>query len=174
MITLIVARTKNSAIGRNGDIPWHLPEDLKSFQRETLGGALIMGRNTWESLPVKPLPKRLNIVVSSQSDAADIVTPSVSAAIQTASDAGYDRIYGIGGARIYEEMIPLADRLMISEVEIQVGDADTFFPSFDLDSWRLINKRLLRPDGPKCSLHEYLRRGSPPMHMDAGEANVLS
>lgn len=158
MITLIVARAENGAIGRDGDIPWHLPEDLKSFQRETLGGALIMGRNTWESLPVKPLPRRLNIVVSSRPDAAEVVAPSVSAAVQIASDKGYDRIYGIGGARIYEAMIPLANRLMISEVEIRVQNADTFFPILDLDSWCLINERSLRSVGPKCYLHEYLRR----------------
>lgn len=174
MITLIVARAENGAIGRNGDIPWHLPEDLKSFQRETLGGALIMGRNTWDSLPVKPLPKRLNIVVSSRSDAADLVAPSVAAAVKIAADAGYDRIYGIGGARVYQEMIPLANRLMISEVDIQVQDADTFFPSFDLEAWRLINKRLLRSDGPKCCLHEYLRRGAQLIQLDTQEANMLS
>lgn len=159
MITLIVARAGNGAIGRNGEIPWHLPEDLKSFQRETLGGALIMGRNTWESLPVKPLPKRLNIVVSSQSDAAEFVAPSVTSAVQIASDMGYDRIYGIGGARIYQEMIPLANRLMISEVDIQVQDADTFFPGLNLASWDLINERSLRSADPKCDLREYLRRG---------------
>lgn len=162
MITLIVARAENGAIGRDGDIPWHLPEDLKVFQRETLGGALIMGRNTWESLPVKPLSKRLNIVVSSNSEAADLVAPSVSAAVQMASDAGYDRIYGIGGARIYAEMMPLANRLMISEVALEVPDADTFFPSFEPASWRLINKRLLRADGPTCYVHEYLRFETPP------------
>ncbi|CAN0153304.1 unnamed protein product, partial [Chrysoparadoxa australica] len=64
MITLIAAHDRNRAIGKDGDIPWHLPEDLAMFKRETLGGALIMGRRTWESLPFKPLPKRLNIVVS--------------------------------------------------------------------------------------------------------------
>ncbi len=63
MLTLVVARAKGGAIGRDGDIPWHAPEDLKMFQRETLGGALVMGRRTWESLPVKPLKNRLNIVV---------------------------------------------------------------------------------------------------------------
>lgn len=127
MITLIVARAVNGAIGRDGTIPWQVPEDLKSFQRETLGGALIMGRNTWESLPVKPLSKRLNIVVSSNVDAAEIVVSSVAKGIQLASEKGYDRVYGIGGAQIYLEMMPLADRLMVSEVDIEVPDADTFF-----------------------------------------------
>lgn len=158
MITLIVARAQNGAIGRDGTIPWHLPEDLKSFQRETLGGALIMGRNTWDSLPVKPLSKRLNIVVSSRPDAADLVAPSVAAAVEMASAQGYDRVYGIGGARIYEEMIPIAHRLLISEVEIEVPDADTFFPNLDLSTWRVVNTRTLREAGPNCYVLEYLRR----------------
>lgn len=157
MITLIVARAQNGAIGRDGTIPWHLPEDLKSFQRETLGGALIMGRNTWDSLPVKPLSKRLNIVVSSRPDAADLVAPSVAAAVEMASAQGYDRVYGIGGARIYEEMIPIAHRLLISEVEIDIPDADTFFPNLDLNTWRVVNKRTLRETGPNCYVNEYLR-----------------
>lgn len=157
MITLIVARAQNGAIGRDGTIPWHLPEDLKSFQRETLGGALIMGRNTWDSLPVKPLSKRLNIVVSSRPDAADIVAPSVAAAVNMASEQGYDRVYGIGGARIYQEMIPLAHRLLISEVDLNVPDADTFFPDIDLETWRVVNKRILREVGPRCYVNEYLR-----------------
>ncbi|MDA9980296.1 dihydrofolate reductase [Yoonia sp.] len=157
MITLIVARAQNGAIGRDGTIPWHLPEDLKSFQRETLGGALIMGRNTWDSLPVKPLSKRLNIVVSSRPDAADIVAPSVAVAVNMASEHGYDRVYGIGGARIYQEMIPLAHRLLISEVDLDVPDADTFLPDIDLETWRVVNKRTLREVGPHCYVNEYLR-----------------
>ncbi len=159
MITLIVARALNGAIGRDGTIPWHVSEDLKSFQRETLGGALIMGRNTWDSLPVKPLSKRLNIVVSSHPDAADIVVPSIAEGIKLASDQGYDRVYGIGGARVYQEMLALADRLLISEVDLQVPDADTFFPEFTPDDWRVANERILRATDPNCIVREYLRRG---------------
>ncbi|WP_299936751.1 dihydrofolate reductase [uncultured Pelagimonas sp.] len=158
MITLIVARALNGAIGRDGTIPWHVPEDLKSFQRETLGGALIMGRNTWDSLPVKPLSKRLNIVVSSQPDAAELVVPSIADGIKLASDRGYDRVYGIGGARIYQEMLAIADRLLISEVDLQVPDADTFFPDFTADDWRVANERVLRASDPNCIVKEYLRR----------------
>ncbi len=158
MITLIVARAENGAIGRDGMIPWHLPEDLLSFKRETLGGALIMGRKTWESLPVKPLPKRLNIVVSARPETAEVVAPTVAAAIELASSQGYHRIYGIGGARIYEEMLPVANRLLISEVELEVKDADTFFPHVDLKAWHIINERPLRLAGPKCYLREYLKR----------------
>ncbi|WP_299922700.1 dihydrofolate reductase [uncultured Pelagimonas sp.] len=160
MITLIVARALNGAIGRDGTIPWHVPEDLKSFQRETLGGALIMGRNTWDSLPVKPLSKRLNIVVSSQPDAAELVVPSIADGIKLASDRGYDRVYGIGGARIYQEMLAIADRLLISEVDLQVPDADTFFPDFTADDWRVANERVLRASDPNCIVKEYLRRAT--------------
>jgi dihydrofolate reductase len=158
MITLIVARARNGAIGRDGAIPWDVPEDLKSFQRETLSGALIMGRNTWESLPLKPLQKRLNIVVSSHSEIADNVSTSVTAAVELAYSRGYQRIYGIGGAKIYDEMLPIADRLLISEVDIDVIDADTFFPPVDLSEWSKVCGRTLRISNPNCSLHEYLRR----------------
>lgn len=157
MITLIVARDENGAIGRDGTIPWNIPEDLKSFQRETLGGALIMGRNTWDSLPVKPLARRLNVVVSSQPDAADTVVSSVQAAVQFASGQGYDRIYGIGGAGIYREMLPLADRLLISDVAIKVEGADTYFPEIGLNDWRRINQRPLRINEPSCTVSEFLR-----------------
>lgn len=159
MITLIVARAVNGAIGRDGTIPWEVPEDLKSFQRETLGGALIMGRNTWDSLPFKPLPKRLNIVVSSRPDAADIVVPSVADGIAMASEQGYDRVYGIGGAGIYQEMLKFADRLLISEVDVEIPDADTFFPAFAAADWRIVNDRVLREAGPRCTVREYLRAG---------------
>ena len=118
MISLVVGRARNGAIGRDGDIPWFLPEDLKTFQRETLGGAIIMGRATWVSLPKKPLPKRFNIVVSSQPDAAEVVVPSVAEAVKLAYAEGYHRVYGIGGFGIYSEMLPLADRLLISEVDM--------------------------------------------------------
>ena len=159
MITLIVARAKNNAIGRDGTIPWQVPEDLKFFQRETLGGALIMGRNTWDSLPFKPLPKRLNIVVSSNANSGDIVAPTVQAAVGIASEQGYQRIYGIGGAGIYREMLPLAQRLLISEVDIDVPGVDTFFPDIVEDQWTVINNRSLREEAPSCRVFEYLSKG---------------
>lgn len=77
MLTLIVARARNSAIGKDNDIPWFAPEDLAMFKRETVGGAMIMGRNTWESLPVKPLKSRLNVVVSRDASLTEHVSTSV-------------------------------------------------------------------------------------------------
>jgi dihydrofolate reductase len=158
MITIIVARAKDGAIGQNGKIPWSIPDDLRAFQRETLGGALIMGRNTWLSLPVRPLSKRMNIVVSASQDIAPIVASSVKVAIKIAMDHGYQRIYGIGGARIYQEMLPLADRLLISEVDALIPNADTFFPDVDLGHWRMDHERPLQLADPKCYLREYIKR----------------
>ncbi|MFS4580240.1 dihydrofolate reductase [Phaeobacter sp. C3_T13_0] len=158
MITLIVARDQNGAIGKDNTIPWHAPEDLKCFQRETLGGALVMGRNTWDSLPVKPLKNRLNLVVSSNPDAADLVCPSIEAAVEEAGAQGYHRIYGIGGAGIYQGMMDIADRMLITEVCTEVADADTYFPEFQAGDWRIAGQTRLRSEAPACTVIEYLRR----------------
>lgn len=159
MLSLIVARARNGAIGRNGDIPWHAPEDLAFFQRETLGGAIIMGRKTWDSLPRRPLPRRLNIVVTSQTRAPEDNTLFVplEAALNAARRAGYLRVYAIGGAAIYKAFLPDADRLLITEVALDVADADTFFPDIDPQRWRANATVALRDEGPRCELTEYLR-----------------
>lgn len=148
MITLIAAHDRNRAIGKDGDIPWHLPEDLAMFKRETLGGALIMGRRTWESLPFKPLPKRLNIVVSRDKGLTEHVVSSVEEGIALAQSLGYFRVYGIGGQRIYEAMLPLAHRLLITEVDIEVEDADAFFPEIG-EGWREVGNKMLSESGFK-------------------------
>ena len=158
MITLIAARARNGAIGKDNDIPWFAPEDLKAFQRETLGGAIIMGRNTWDSLPVKPLKNRLNLVVSSNPDAAETVLPSIEAAVAEAHAQGYRRVYGIGGEGIYRGMLGMADRLLITEVDLTVAEADAYFPEFDPDNWIRAGETVLRESDPACVMVEYLRR----------------
>lgn len=165
MLTLVAARARHGAIGRGGTIPWSVPEDLAFFQRETLGGALIMGRRTWDSLPRKPLPRRLNIVVASrpddgasQRDEAKRVS-SLDAALGAAREAGYARIYGIGGARVYAGLMPHADRLLITEVALDVEGADTFFPTFDPADWYMGVRMTLREAAPRCVVQEYFRRG---------------
>lgn len=160
MITLIAARARNGAIGRDGDMPWHLPEDLAFFRRETDGGAVIMGRRTWESLPehVRPMPNRLNLVVSSDPDCAPQTFTSFEAAIGEAKARGFVRIYCIGGGQLYRAMLPLADRLLVTEVDTTVEDADTFFPEFSKDDWRSIGELPLRSETPACVAHDYLRR----------------
>ena len=107
MITLIAARAQNSAIGRDGTMPWNLPEDLAFFQRETSGGAIIMGRHTWDSLPYKPLKNRMNLVVTSKGCDAEMTFASPQEAVNAALEAGHQRIYGIGGNQIYKSMLPI-------------------------------------------------------------------
>ncbi|WP_101340443.1 dihydrofolate reductase [Cereibacter azotoformans] len=158
MLTLVVARAKGGAIGKDGTIPWHAPEDLAFFQRETLGGALIMGRRTWESLPKRPLPRRLNIVVTSRKLEGEALFTSFDAAIPAARAAGHARIYSIGGARIFSAHLPIADRLLVTEVDLEVEGADTFFPEFDPSEWVCAARIELRAASPACVLYEYLRR----------------
>jgi dihydrofolate reductase len=159
MLTLIVARARGGAIGRAGTIPWHAPEDLALFQRETTGGVVIMGRKTWESLPIKPLPRRSNIVITSSAmalDGAQFMT--LDAALTFCKTALNPRIYGIGGAGIYTALMPLADRLLITEVDLAVPDADAFFPNFDETAWLDIARYPLRSAAPAAQARELLRR----------------
>lgn len=158
MLTLIVARARNHAIGKGNDIPWHAPEDLKMFQRETLGGAVIMGRRTWESLPFKPLKNRLNVVVSRDLSLTDIVCGSVQEAVQTCYAQGYNRVYGIGGETIYRDLLPLADRLMLTEVDLEIAEADAFFPEFDEAAWEEVATFDVRAADPTCRLRELIRK----------------
>ncbi|WP_353475321.1 dihydrofolate reductase [Salipiger sp. H15] len=158
MLTLIVARARNGAIGRDNDIPWFKPEDLKMFQRETSGGALIMGRRTWESLPVKPLKNRLNIVVSRDASLAEHVCASLDEALALARAEGCFRVYGMGGTSVYEGLLPRADRLLVTEVDLEVEGADAFFPDFDEADWRELGRKELGGDGPDCVVRELHRK----------------
>ncbi|GAA4229848.1 dihydrofolate reductase [Sagittula marina] len=157
MITLIAAHDHNRAIGRDGDIPWHIPQDLALFKRETLGGAIIMGRKTWDSLPFKPLKDRLNIVVSRDMSLNEHVVTSVEAAIALAYAEGYFRIYGIGGQGIYEEMLPLADRLLLTQVDTTVTGADTWFPHKG-QGWTELGRNNLTDGTPSAIAYEMIKR----------------
>lgn len=157
MLTIIVACAENRAIGKGNTIPWFAPEDLAMFKGETVGGAIIMGRNTWDSLPRKPLPSRENIVVSSTMQ-GDFICPDFQSALQLAKDKRYSRTYAIGGASIYKEALKIADRLLITNVDITVPDADTFFPEFAAEDWVHISSMDLRAEAPACVLNEYIRR----------------
>lgn len=158
MLSLVVARARNGAIGKDNQIPWHAPEDLAFFQRETTGGAIIMGRKTWESLPFKPLKNRLNCVISSDPSLAEHVFTTPEAALDFARTRSYARAYGIGGAGIYRALLPLADRLLITEVALDIPDADAFFPDFDPQDWKPLPAIPLRAEAPTCIATEYLRR----------------
>lgn len=158
MLSVIVARARGGAIGQEGVIPWHAPEDLSFFQRETLGGAVIMGRRTWDSLPRRPLPRRYNLVVTSRPEGVEGAQPvGLGEALYAARAAGYLRVYAIGGAAIYGAFLPVADRMLITEVDLDVPGADTHFPEFDAGLWRLNSCMVVRNSGPRCVVNEYLR-----------------
>lgn len=140
-IALVVARARNGVIGRDGDLPWRLRSDLQRFKAITLGKPCIMGRATWESLPLRPLPGRLNLVLTrdlsyeEQGKARGAVVctgldEALSIARETAVEDGVDEICVIGGAALFAAALPRARRLYITEVEAEV-DGDVLFPAFD-------------------------------------------
>ena len=134
-ISLIVAMAKNRVIGANGAIPWHLPEELKRFKNLTMGHHILMGRKTWESIG-RLLPGRETVVVTRQHSykvPGATVTHSLGDAIQASS--GDSQIFVIGGAELFREALPLASRLYLTTVDVEVA-GDTFMPEFDMRQWR--------------------------------------
>ena len=134
-LSLIAAMANKRIIGRDNTLPWHLPEDLKHFKATTLGKPVIMGRKTWESLG-RPLPGRRNIVVSRNADyvaTGGELVGSLEAAI--AATADIEEVFVIGGADLYRQALPLAQRLYLTEI---AGDyaGDACFPEFPDSEWR--------------------------------------
>ncbi len=141
---MIVARTTNNVIGRDGDMPWRLSDDLKRFKALTSGKPVVMGRTTWESLPRKPLPNRPNIVISrNTSFSADGATHAASVELALsfaeakAASLGMEEYFVIGGAQIYAEALPFADRLYLTDVLTEL-EGDTFFPDLDETEWETL------------------------------------
>lgn len=129
-ISIIVAMAKHRVIGKDKDMPWHLPADLKHFRVKTEGKPIIMGRKTYESIG-RPLPKRHNIIVSRNADyeaeGCDVVD-SLEAAVKIAGDV--EELFIIGGGFLYEQTIDQADRLYLTFIDVEV-DGDTFFPPYE-------------------------------------------
>lgn len=141
MIELIVAYDTNRCIGKNGEIPWNIPEDMKHVKTLSLGKTVIMGRKTWESLPAKfrPLPGRTNVIITSQVldvPAGVHVYTSIDEALSAHKN---DSIVGFGGERIFAALLPLADRLYTTEVNQTVEHGDAFFPSIDENIWHVVS-----------------------------------
>ncbi len=135
---LIYAHSRNNVIGVNGDLPWHLPEDLAHFKRTTLGQPVIMGRVTWESIPEKfrPLPGRTNVVVSRQTGFS-APGAQVVGSLQDAIDLfpADDVVWLIGGAQLYAQAMPLAQQLVITEIDADY-EGDAFAPAIDAAEWK--------------------------------------
>ena len=151
-VALVVARARGGVIGRDGDLPWRLSADLKRFKALTMGKPVIMGRKTWDSLPIKPLPGRTNIVLSRDGSfeaeravVCETFTDAVDIAREQAADDGVDEICVIGGAALFALALPKARRLYLTEVEAEV-DGDVFFPPFDEEAWAEVSREAVPAD----------------------------
>lgn len=136
-ITIIAAIDRARAIGCNNKLLFWLPNDLKHFKELTTGKTIIMGRKTFESLPKGALPNRRNIVLSTQIGihcTGAEVFPSLNTAIESCQTE--EQIYIIGGASVYEQALPLADELCLTEVDETVEEADAYFPPIDMNIWK--------------------------------------
>jgi dihydrofolate reductase len=146
ILALVLARARNGVIGKEGGLPWRLKTDLALFKATTLFKPVIMGRKTWDSLPKKPLPGRLNIVLSrdgSFEPPQALVCESFDDALQIArehaADDGAEEVCVIGGAGVFEAAMPKARRLYLTEVQADV-EGDVTFPVFDETAWREVRR----------------------------------
>jgi len=146
-LCLIVARARNGAIGKDGDLPWRLSDDLMHFKTTTKGCPVIMGRKTWESLPKQPLPGRDNIVLSRDGQYAAPgarVYTDMSAAIAAGRSltrvAQKTELFVVGGQAIYAAALPFAERLYVTEVDTEI-EGDAFFPEFDAAAFKETENR---------------------------------
>jgi dihydrofolate reductase len=149
-----VARARNGVIGRGGGLPWRLKSDLALFKRLTIGKPVIMGRKTWDSLPKKPLPGRLNLVLSRDGSfepqgaiACERFSEAVEIAREQAAEDGVEEVCVIGGTALFEIALPRARRLYLSEVDAEV-EGDAYFPALDESVWREV-RRESHPAGPE-------------------------
>lgn len=157
-LSLIAAMAENRVIGIDNSMPWHLPGDFRFFKATTLGKPIIMGRKTWDSLG-RPLPGRLNLVVSRQADLqldGAEVFPSLEAAVlraeQWAQEQGVAEVMLIGGAQLYAQGLPYADRLYLTRVELN-PQGDAWFPEFDTTQWQRVSTQPNAAEGDKPAYH---------------------
>ena len=145
LISIIAAMSINRVIGVKNQSPWHLPADLQHFKMLTLNKPIIMGRTTFDSIG-KALPNRQNIILTSQKNFTAEnceIAHSITTAIDLAND--HPEIMIIGGANVYEQFLPIANRMYLTFVDTEIN-GDTFFPSWDKDSWKEIERELHAPD----------------------------
>lgn len=144
LISLIVAVSSNQIIGKNNQLIWHLPADLKHFKQLTTGHTVFMGRKTYDSIG-KPLPNRRNVVISrsvTQIEGCEVAA-SLEDALKLSSEE--KEVFMIGGAEIYRQALPLANRIYLTHVH-QDFDGDTFFPEIDAETWQETEREDFLPD----------------------------
>lgn len=142
---MIAAMSTNRVIGINNDLPWHLPNDMKYFMETTKGHHVIMGRKNYESLPPRfqPLPDRTNLVVTRQSsyEAPDCeLFSNIEEAVEYARANGEEELFIIGGGQIYEQGLPMADQIYLTEIDAQIGGGEVFFPELG-EEWKEVSRK---------------------------------
>ncbi len=156
-IVLIAAVDKNLAIGKDGKIPWDIKEDLKFFRENTENTAIIMGRATYDSIG-RPLPRRKNIVMTRTIKNREGVYEVSTSKEALEESISYSEIVSIiGGEYIYKEFLPLADKLLITEIQIEVESPDAYFPTWDKSEWKEISRKESSENGLVYSFVEYKR-----------------
>ena len=146
-VHLIWAQDKNGGIGKNGKLPWHISEDLKNFKKITLNSTIIMGRKTWESLPIKPLPNRENIVLSTTLDDDILIFKSYEDCIKDLQKRTVPKVFVIGGRSMYKLFFDKADFLHITNISLVEKGINEYFPISNND----INSRFQKIDSIKLN-----------------------
>ena len=144
-LSIVVAMDSNRLIGKDNGLPWHLPADLAFFKKLTTGNTILMGRKTFDSIG-RPLPNRRNIVITRNAD-IEITDCEVVNSIEKALSLvqSETEVMVIGGAKLYQQILPIADRLYITQVEGEF-DGDTYFPHYDEDDWLEVSCESHQPD----------------------------
>ncbi len=147
IVSAIVAVANNRVIGKDNDIPWYLPADLKYFKKTTLNHHILMGRKCYASIG-KPLPKRTNVIISRDPyfiSSNCLVARSIEEALELAYNNGEKECFIIGGGTIYEQTEKLWDRLYLTQVDLDV-EGDIFFPEIDMKLWKIVSEESHSPD----------------------------
>ncbi|HET9113348.1 MAG TPA: dihydrofolate reductase [Burkholderiales bacterium] len=151
IISLIAAVSRNGVIGIRNSLPWHLPADLRYFKQLTLGHAIVMGRKTFDSIG-RPLPGRTNIVISREAYQAPQGTEavnSIDAAIALCD--GQSEVFFIGGGEIFQQIMGLAQRLYLTEIDADIPDGDAWFPEFDRTAWTVTRRESHYDEASQCA-----------------------
>jgi dihydrofolate reductase len=147
IVSLIVAASMNNVIGKNNELIWSLPNDMRFFKNTTWAMPVVMGRKTYESLG-KPLPGRLNIVITRQENwkpENTVVVHSLEAAIEAAALENYKEVFVIGGGEIFKEAMPIADKIYLTRVDAEL-EGDAFFPPIDRRQWTMVSEQSFPSD----------------------------
>jgi len=170
MVELIAAVSLNGSIGKNGKLPWHIPDELDLFKTVTMGKTVIMGRKTWDSLNRRPLPGRKNVVISRThvpahlaEDDEVIFVDSLPAALEFCRDAN-DAVI-IGGEQVYRRFLPYVDMLHISRIKLNVRDPDAVFPEVNWAEWECVGQA----DRGEYIYNGYLRKTSRDANQESWE-----